>query len=167
MRQKKNYTFSAILETVKRNRVTAAVFLPHHIIIELPRGRLRVTGIINGEPFSLSIQSRKDGTRFFTIGASLREAARLESGDQVRVSFRILGTKVVDLPDNFESVIAMESEKRLMKKSARRAKKDGLLSDYADAIRNLDSRVRKAFDIVQRSKSIPRAQQPNKKPRNK
>jgi hypothetical protein len=166
MQTKKNYTFIAILETVKRNRLTAAVFLPHHIIIDLPKGRLRVTGIINGEPFSLAIQSRKDGSRFFTIGPSLRNSARLVIGGQARVTFRILGTKLIDLPDNFESVAIMESETRL-KKSGHGAKKDGLLSDYADGIRKLDSRVRKAFDIVQRSKAVPREQQPNKKPRNK
>jgi hypothetical protein len=163
MQEKKNYIFNGILEEVKRNRITAAVFLPHHIIIGLPKGRSRVTGIINGEPFSQSIQSRKDGSRFFTIGAALRKAARLETGDPVSVSFRILGTKSVDLPDNFESVT---SEIRRPKKNVG-SKRNGLLSDYADAIRNLDSRVRKAFEIVQRSKSSPQTAQPNKKNRNK
>ena len=97
---------------------------------------------------------------------SLRKATRIEIGDQVRVSFRILETKNADLPDNFESMPTMESETRRMNQSLGK-KTNGLLSDYVDAIRNLDSRVRKAFEIVQRSKSVPRTAQPNKKNRNK
>lgn len=164
--EKKSYTFSGVLETVKRNRMTAAVFLPHHIIIDLPKGRSRVTGIINGKPFSLSIQFSKNGRRFFTVGAPLRRAARLEIGDPVLVTFRILGMSKVDLPDTFEAVATMMSETGRTK-PGNGSKRIGLLSDYADAIRNLDSRVGKAFEMVQRSKSIPRTPQPNKKNRGK
>jgi hypothetical protein len=161
MQEIRIYTFDSVLEAVKLNQITTAVFLPHHIIIELPKGRLRVSGTINGTPFSLAIQFKKDGSRYIAIGAGLRRTAKIEVGDELHVAFRVLNLKEVDLPRSFETVLKQDDE---VKRISRLILKDTkLIASFINTAKNLDSRVRKCIEIVQRSKSAGKSRLPNNK----
>jgi hypothetical protein len=161
MQETRIYTFDSVLEAVKFNQITTAVFLPHHTIIELPKGRIRVSGTINGTPFSLAVQFKKDGSRYIAIGAGLRRAAGIEIGDQLHIAFRVLNLKEVDLPRSFENVLKQDDE---LKRISRIILKDTkLITSFVNTAKNLDSRVRKCIEIVQRSKSAGRSSLSNKK----
>lgn len=166
MQHDKIFAFNGILERVRLKHDTTAVFLPHHIIIELPKGRQRVTGIINNEPFSLSIQFRKDGSRFFTVGSELRMITGLEAGDPVQVSFRILDSTTVGVLDAFDSSVLLASEIKRISRHLRRSEKNPL-ADYVRTVRNLDCRIRKSLDFIQRAVTKPRSAQPTRKNKNK
>lgn len=156
-----DFTFTSILETIHFNVISAAVFLPHHIIVDLPKGRLRVSGLINGAPFSLAIQYRKDGSRYFTVGAALRKAARIEPGDTVFVSFKVLDLNNVELPEALEFTVRSSIETGKLFRASSGSKK--LLSSYITEAKNIDSRIRHAVEIVQKAKTGLLQPQQNKR----
>ena len=156
-----DFTFTSILETVHFNVISTAVFLPHHIIVDLPKGRLRVSGLINGAPFSLAIQYRKDGSRYFTVGAALRRAAKIEPGDTVNVSFKVLDLNNVELPEALEFTVRSSIETGKLFQLPGGSKK--ILSNYIDQVKNIDSRIRHAVETVQKAKTGLLQRQQNKR----
>lgn len=166
MQIKNEFSFTAPLETVKLNHITTAVYLPHHIIVELPKGRQRVSGTINGSPFSLAIQYRRDGSRFFTVGAALRKEARIEAGDKVSVSFRILDFHQVELPRTLESVMHQDSEARQLGKKFCKPGKYAF-TEYIRTIKNMDVRLKRSIENVQRSRITTLQPQQNRKNKNR
>lgn len=164
--QKREFSFVAPLETVKLKHTTTAVYLPHHIIVDLPKGRVRVSGTLNGFPFSQAIQYRKDGSRFFTVGSGLRNEARIEPGDQVNVSFKVLNLHQVELPSTLEAVLHQDNEvKKIEKKFADPVKYE--FTDYIHAIKNMDVRLRRSIERVQRGRISVMQPQQNRKNKNK
>jgi hypothetical protein len=149
----KHFTFSGIVESVRFNLTTTAVFLPHHIIADLPRGtRLKAIGIMNGAPFSLSLLYRKDSGKYFPISAALRRAANIEAGDAVNVTFRIIEPEKVELPPTHETVLCEDDKARkIWRKLTIRVQK--VLDDYILAARNIDMRMRRALDNVKKARS--------------
>jgi hypothetical protein len=168
MHLKTEFSFKAVLESVRFNTITTAVFLPHHVIIDLPKGRSKVTGTINGAPFSLSIQYRKEGARYFAIGSALRKAARIEAGDSVEVTFRILSLQKIDYHEVLETVLHHDAEvRKIGRASFSPVSPHPTLTGFLDAARNMDFRIRKCVEIVQRSKYVSPQPQQKKKNRNK
>jgi hypothetical protein len=165
MQMKTTFTFTSILESVNFNSISTAVFLPHHIIVELPKGKIRVSGIINGAPFSLAIQYRKDGSRYFSVGAPLRKAAKIQAGDKVNVSFRILDLQNVELPESFEYLSREGTSANTILPLSDGTKK--FLATYIAEVKNIDSRIRRAVETVKKGKAAVMQAQQNKKNRNK
>jgi hypothetical protein len=161
MQEIKIYTFDSVLEAVKFNQVTTAVFLPHHTIIEIPKGRIRVSGTINGTPFSIAVQFKKVGSRYIAVGAALRRTARIKIGDQVHVAFRVLNLKEVDPLRPLETVLKVDDDVKRISRSI--SKDTKLITSFVNTVIHLDSRVRKSIEIVQRSKSVGQSPLPNNK----
>src|SRR5688500_594052 len=84
------YRFKTILSSAKGNFISTVIYLPDDIIAALPKGRVRTKGTINGAPFALAPQYKKDGSRFFSVSGPLRRAARIKSGDAVEVIFKLV-----------------------------------------------------------------------------
>ncbi len=166
MQKRSEFSFIAPLETVKLKHITTAVYLPHHIILDLPKGRVRVSGTLNGCPFSQAIQYRRDGSRFFTVGSGLRREARVEPGAQVSVSFRVLNLDRVELPTTLEAVLHQDSEvRKIGKKFSNPVKYE--FTDYIHSIKNMDVRLRRSIEGVQRSKISALQPQQNRRNKNK
>src|SRR5688572_8161863 len=100
------FRFRAGLVKIKGNLISTAVFLPPDIIKKLPEGRVRTKGTINGIPFALAPQYRKEGGRFFSVSASLRKAAKIREGDQVEIVFKLVDPLQVDMPEELAAVLA-------------------------------------------------------------
>jgi hypothetical protein len=162
MQVNNEFSFIAPLEPVKIKHITSAVYLPHHIIIDLPKGRLRVSGTLNGAPFSLAIRHRRDGSRFFTVGASLRKTAGIEPGDQVCVFFRILNLEKVEFPGEFEYALRQESEARKIGRQFSNAGKYEFIH-YIEDIKNMDVRMRRSIEKIRRARLTTLQPQQNKK----
>lgn len=151
MQKKKKFEFVGVVEEVRFNLVNTAVFLPHHVIVDIPRGRPRVSGIINGIPFSLCIQYRKEVGRFFSINSALRQAAGIEAGDPVKVFFTILDMNKVEIPDALETVLSVDDQaKRAWRKLSGNIKRN--LSDYISSAKGFDSRIKRSIETVQKAK---------------
>lgn len=146
--QRRKFEFVGVVEEVRFHRMHTAVFLPHHIFTELPKGRHKVSGLMNGVPFSITIQNRKDKGWFLSVNARLRCIANIEPGDPVKVSFHILDNTRVEVPEIFETVPGAED----LKLKRFRAVEQRNLIQYLEAAKNADTRLRKFVETVQRSK---------------
>jgi hypothetical protein len=152
MATRKVFTFSTIVESVSFNSVTAAIFLPHHVIIELPKGRLKTNGIVNGVPFSLSVLYRKETGRYFPINAALRKMARVEPRDAVNVTFCVINTEKAELPVERETVLDDEDKARKIWKKFT-VSMGKVLADYIVNAKQIDMRIRRAIEMVRKGRS--------------
>ncbi len=163
---KTQFSFTSVLESVRLNVQTTAVYLPHHIIAKLPGGHIRVTGTINGAPFSLAIRFRRDGSRYFTVGSALRRAARIIEGDSVDVRFRVIDLQKAELPAILEVVTLHEREIRSIRTLP---KKEGrqVLENFMTDITNMDVRIRRSVENIRKghigSEPRPQHQRKNRK----
>jgi hypothetical protein len=151
MNKKINYTFSGVLQAVEFSFIKTVVFIPGEIIVALPRGRKKVTGLMNGAPFSLSVQHRKNGTQFFAVSRSLREAAAIKPGDPVKVIFSLL-TSGNEFSTELETRLANDDDAGRVWNGFTAGLQNGL-KHYANTVTKLDSRIRKSFEWVQRSRA--------------
>jgi hypothetical protein len=151
IRNIKRFSFTGLVEEVNFNFITTAIFLPHHIVIELPKGRQRVSGSINGIPFSLAIQYRKDKGRYISVGSSLKKSANIVTGDEVDVVFKIIDSSRVELPEELERVVPADAKGKKIWRSIPSGSQ-GTLADFISSVQHIDSRMRCAIEIVRKAK---------------
>lgn len=162
---KGQFSFTGVLESVRLNVQTTAVYLPHHIIAKLPGGNIRVTGTINGAPFSLAIRFRRNGSRYFTVGTELRNTARITVGDTVDVRFRIIDIHRADPPAILEVVTHHERERRNIQKLDPKGARD-VLGNFVADITNMDIRLRRSIENVRKGR-VATGLQPHQQRKNR
>ena len=129
-----------------------AIFLPRNIIRQLPEGRVRVKGAFNAAPFALAVQNLKDGSRYFSVGAPLRKAAKIKVGDTVKVSFRIVDADKLDLPEELEAVLSQDDDAKKAWENLTTGYQRSLIH-YITSVKNVDSRIKRALDLLNRAKT--------------
>lgn len=146
------YTFEARLKTVHGSFTHTILVVPDKIIKALPvKGRVRTKGTMNKTPFALAIQHKKDGSRFFMVSAQLRREAKIGSGDPVKVSFRVVDPNIVDVPEELQAVLDQDEDALKIWKKFTPGVQRGL-SHYVNSVKNVDSRIKRALEIVEKSK---------------
>ncbi len=71
------------------------------------RGRVAVTGSINGYPFRSSIFPVGDGTHYMTVNRSVREGAGVAVGDRVKVYMQEdTAPRTVELPPDLDKALS-------------------------------------------------------------
>ncbi len=152
----KNFAFSGMLESVRFNQITTAVFIPRDIIVHLPRGPLKTRAIINGIPFSVSILYRKDSGRYFPIRSALRREARIEVGDPVDIKFTLIEPGRIHIPREETTLDEHDKTKKIAGKMVVSLQK--ALSQYVEVVGRFDARLKRRYELVSRStaKALPR-----------
>jgi len=156
------FTFTGKLEEVNFKYINTVVFLPKLLVVNLPKGKLYGSGLINGFPFSTPIQYRKDGNRFFQVSAALREIIKAKINDSVEVSFAVIDPSIIELPEEKDIVSGKNEKAFKIKKSESSSQR---LERYITTIKNLDSRMRHAIERVQQSRTETLQSQQSKKKR--
>jgi hypothetical protein len=152
MTKEKTYRFETRLLTVHGSFTHTILVVPDEIIDSLPvKGRVRTKGTINKAPFALAIQHKKDGSRFFMVSAQLRRTAKIGSGDLVRVSFRLVDPDVVDVPEELRAVLDQDAEGLKLWDTFTPGVQRGL-AHYVNSVKNVDSRIKRAIEIVEKAK---------------
>jgi hypothetical protein len=146
----KSFKFSAILEDVEAMFISSVIYIPATVMKELPKNRVRVKGKINGAPFALAVQYRKEGRSFFVVSKPLRKAAQIEPGQKATVEFTIVSDKV-EIPEEMLAVLAQDDE------GAKKWKQltTGLqrsLCHYVTGVKNVDSRIKRALMLINKVK---------------
>lgn len=115
-------------------------------------GRQRIQGIMNGAEFNLAIQRTKEGLFYLSVSAALRRAMKVREGDMVEVRFRLADPEHIDLPEELVEVIAQDPlfEKAWNKLTTGR--KRGI-AHYVGSVKSTDSRIRRAFEIMEKASS--------------
>lgn len=158
---KKKYRFSARLAPIKATFLNTVLFLPAEVVQALPTGRVRAKGTLNGVPFSLAPQYRKDGTRYFSVSASLRKAAGIKEGDMVNCEFTLVDPEKLDIPEELQAVLDQDPEGRQVWETFTTGLKRGLIH-YVASVKSSDSRIKRAIGIVEKSKTRSLAAQKKK-----
>jgi len=148
----KSFSFEARLSEIDAVLIKTAVFLPADVVARLPKGRVRVKGTFNGAPFALAVQNLKDGSRYFAVGAPLRKAAMIKVGDKVVVKFRIVDPDELDVPEELEAVLAQDDAGKKVWDDLTTGYQRSLIH-YITSVKNVDSRIKRALDLVNRAKA--------------
>lgn len=152
MPKEKVYTFETSLKRVHDRHVNNIIVVPDKIIKSLPvEGRIRAKGTFNKTPFALAIQFKKDATRYFSVSAGLMKEAKLGSGDSVKVRFWIVDPDQVDVPDELQVVLHQDNDAMKTWKSFTPAWQRGL-AHYVNSVKNMDSRIKRAIEIMEKAK---------------
>ena len=136
---------------MKGNFISTVIYLPDEIIESLPKGRVRTKGTINGAPFALAPQYKKDGSRFFSVSASLRRQAKIREGDKVEVIFKLVDPDLVDIPEELEAVLAQDDEGKKVWDEFTRGMQRSIIH-YISSVKNVDGRIKRALETIEKAK---------------
>ena len=152
MTKVKTYSFETRLKTVHGSFTHTIIVVPDKIMASLPvKGRIRTKGTMNKTPFALAIQYKKDGSRYFMVSAQLRRQAKLGSGDPVKVKFWLVDPDVVDLPEELQAVLEQDTEALKKWNTFTKGLQRGL-THYVNSVKNVDSRIKRALEIMEKAK---------------
>lgn len=152
MASPKSFKFTGRLSKMTNTLLHHAVFLPDDIVEVLPKGRLRTKGTINGIPFALAPQYKKEGGRFFSINASLCKAAKIKTGDKVEITFKLVDPDVVDMPEELEAVLAQDDKAMEVWSSFTKGYQRSLIH-YVTSVKNVDSRISRSLELMEKAKA--------------
>lgn len=150
--QKTTFRYQTTLAPIEAAFIKTAIFLPQEVIRQLPKGRVRVKGTFNNVPFALAVQHLKDGSRFFSVSAPLRKAARIKVGDKVDVFFKLVDPDVLDIPEELEAVLEQDDLARKAWGKLTTGFQRSLIH-YITSVKNIDSRIKRTIDILERAKA--------------
>ena len=151
-KRKTEFSFKARLAEVQEGLISTVIYIPTPLMKELPRSRVRVKGSMNGAPFALAVQYRKNAPSFFIVSKPLRKAAGANPGDFVLVKFHLVSDKV-DLPAELEALLEQDSEgKKAWLKLTPGYQRS--LCHYITSVKNVDSRISRALFLVNKAKQL-------------
>lgn len=150
--RKIDFQFRTVLSQVEANLIKTGIFLPAGVIRELPKGRVRVEGTMNGAHFALAVLHMKDGSRFFSVSASLRKAAKIKPGDKVDVRFKVVDPDQIDVPEELEAVLAQDEQAMKAWNELTTGYRRSLIH-YVTSVKNVDSRIKRSIDLMERVKA--------------
>jgi uncharacterized protein YdeI (YjbR/CyaY-like superfamily) len=106
---------------------------------------------MNGAPFALAVLHMKDGSRFFSVSASLRRAAKIKLGDPVDVRFKVVNPDKLDVPEELAAVLAQDEQAMEAWEKLTTGYRRSLIH-YVTSVKNVDSRIKRAIDLMERAK---------------
>lgn len=151
MTKKNTFRFETKLSEIDGVFLKTAIYLPMEVIRKLPAGRVRVKGLCNGAPFALAVLHLKDGSRYFAVSAALRKAAGVRVGDPVKVSFTIVNPDELEIPEELEAVLEQDDDARKAWDKLTTGYQRSLVH-YITSVKNVDSRIKRALDLLNRAK---------------
>lgn len=151
MAKNRTIRFETRLSAIDGVFLKTAIFLPQDAIRKLPAGRIRVKGLCNSAPFALAVLHSKDGSRYFAVSAALRKAAGVKVGDPVKVSFEMVDPDKLELPEELEAVLAQDDDARKAWDKLTTGYRRSLVH-YITSVKNVDSRIKRSFDLLNRAK---------------
>jgi translation initiation factor IF-1 len=149
---KTTFRFSTTLSSAKGNFIRTVIYLPGDIVEALPKGRIRTKGTVNGAPFALAPQYKKDGSRFFTVGSGLRKRAKIEAGDKVEVVFKIVDKDEVEMPDELKAAL-LQDDKAMGAWNGLTSGMQRNVILYVTAVKNVDARISRALQSIEKVKA--------------
>jgi hypothetical protein len=165
-KSKSSFSFSSRLGTIEGTLIHTVIYLPEDIVKELPEGRVRAKGTINGIPFALAPQYVKDGSRYFAVGAPLRKAIKIREGDPVKVIFKLVDPNIVDVPEELEAVLAQDDKAMKVWEGLTPGYQRSLIH-YITSVKNVDSRIKRSLELMEKAKAGQLSTQKDIKPNKK
>lgn len=152
MAEKQSFSFETRLTEYTDMLVSTVVEIPADIIKKLPAGRVRVEGKLNQVSFNLAVQSKKNGPKYLSVSQAMRKSARVKPGDKVKVSFVLVDSDKLDLPEEMEAVLAQDDE-GAKKWNRLTVGLQRSLVHYINSSKNVDVRIKRALLLINKVKS--------------
>lgn len=152
MAKKQTFSFDTRLIEYKGMLVSTVAEIPVEVVKKLPAGRVRVEGTLNQVPFNLAIQSKKNGLRYLSVSQAMRRSAHVKPGDKVKISFVIVDSDKLDLPEEMAEVLTQDAEgaKKWNKLTVGLQRS---LVHYINSSKNVDVRIERALFLMNKVKS--------------
>jgi uncharacterized protein YdeI (YjbR/CyaY-like superfamily) len=148
------FKFEARLTRIDALFMQYILVLPDEVLERIDKkGRIRVKGTMNGAPFALAIQNLKTGERYFSVSAPLRKAAKIQLSVPVQVVFELVDENQLDVPEELLAVLEEDPEGKAAFEQLTTGYKRSLIH-YITSVKNVDSRIKRAFELVQKAKYV-------------
>jgi uncharacterized protein YdeI (YjbR/CyaY-like superfamily) len=147
------FKFEARLTRIDALFMQYILVLPDEVLERIDKkGRIRVKGTMNGAPFALAIQNLKTGERYFSVSAPLRKAAKIQLSVPVQVVFELVDENQLDVPEELLAVLEEDPEGKAAFEQLTTGYKRSLIH-YITSVKNVDSRIKRAIQLVQKAKN--------------
>lgn len=147
------YKFAARLTRIDGLYMHHILIVPDDIIERInKKGRIRTKGTMNGSPFALAIQNLKTGERYFSVSGPLRRAAKIQLSVPVQTEFVIVDENELEIPEELTAVLNEDPEGKAAFDKLTTGSKRGLIH-YVTSVKNVDSRIKRAMQLVEKAKS--------------
>jgi hypothetical protein len=148
----KTYRFTAKIEPLDIGLVQSCIVVPPEILDQLPaKGRIRVKGLMNQCPFSLAIQSMKNGVKYFSVSRDLKKKIGTGINESIIIQFHLVDLEELDIPEEMMELLAQDEEAKAIWDKFTTGAKRGLLH-YISSGKSVDTRIKRSIDIVNRAK---------------
>lgn len=154
----KTYSFSARITRIEAQQTHYILVVPDELMEQIEaentvtKGRIRVEGTINGAPIALAIQNLKTGERYLTVSGPLRRAAKIQMSVPVKAEFYLVDPEKLDIPEELTAVLNEDPEGKEAFEKLTTGYKRGLVH-YITSVKNVDSRIKRALDMVNKAKT--------------
>jgi hypothetical protein len=155
------FRFVGRLSPMKVNFISTVIYLPDEIVSQLPEGRVRTEGVLNGVPFALAPQYKNDGSRFFIVSSTLRKAAGIKEGDKVEVMFKLVDPDKVNIPEELQAVLEQDDEAMKVWQSLTSGMQRNFII-YVNSAKSTDAKIKRALESMEKAKRKPAHFQPKK-----
>lgn len=149
---KKEFKFKSRLSPIKGTFLNTVIYIPENVVKDLPKGRIRTKGTINGALFALAPQYKKDGSRYFAVSAALRKAAKINEGDLVEVRFMLVDPDIIEIPEEFAVALEQDEEAKEIWDTFTTGMQRSLIH-YVTSVKNVDSRIKRSLELLQKAKT--------------
>jgi len=148
----KTYSFAGRITQIEAKYMNYILIIPQEIIESInQKGRIRVEGTMNETAFSLAIQNLKTGERYFSVSNPLRRAAKIQLSIPVEVKFYLVDLNKLDIPEELNAVLEEDAEGKAAFNKLTTGYKRSLIH-YITSVKNVDSRVKRALELVGKAK---------------
>jgi Bacteriocin-protection, YdeI or OmpD-Associated/Domain of unknown function (DUF1905) len=148
----KSFVLEGIIEPIAGSLNYSGVIFPQYLVDQLPEGRLRTEGNMNGIPFNLAIQNLKGGFRYFTISAALRREAKVKDGQLVKIAFTLVDPEKLEIPEELEVALAQDDDAMKIWDGFTTGKKRSL-AHYVSGVKSIDARIKRALELMYKMKT--------------
>lgn len=148
------YKFTNRLTHIDAAFMQYIIVVPDEVMERIDKkGRIRVKGTMNGVAFALAIQNLKTGERFFSVSAPMRKAAKIQLSVPVQVEFVLVDENQLDVPEELTAVLEEDPEGKAVFEQLTVGYRRSLIH-YITSVKNVDSRIKRAIQLVQKAKNI-------------
>lgn len=109
-------------------------------------------GTINGVPFNLASRPLADGTRFLTIGNSLKKALKIQLGDPVLVEFVLVDPDLLEVPQELQTALELDEDAMQFWQQYTTGLKRSLVH-YINSAKSTETRIKRALELTAHMKS--------------
>jgi hypothetical protein len=147
----KRYSFDSFLDKTDGKFMSHFIpvppeFLDKHKI----KVRTRINGNINGHDFNLAIQSMKNGIFYLSASRDFCRQTKLKPGDKMTIHFTIADKNELNVPEELLEVIEQDDHFKLHWNGFSIGVRRGL-SHYVASAKSIDTRIKRAIEIMNKS----------------